>query len=537
MSDSAQSWDSESWSRSYGEDSGSTSPSVETLPSTEESTTPSTGESRLQKRGSRTEKGVQPRTSKSVAWRHMPKSGHREKTKSGSQPVDDVANAIREDGYNLLTQSLARLVNSLSAAVDACCGPSQPLTTSPGDEADCRDDRSKRELTGDSATAADPGKTVPGVHALKNGTTTPGSATAGRSEQREDRDEQKSPAIPELENSKTMNTQASPEENDFLDLLASGQRSPLELLEAEIKANEALEAKLLRDEISHLTSEKYLQDLSEKEQCNVDAPNPSARNVSMQSEGETENFEAQFVRELPDDQEAEMVKAGSIADPTMDPSAASAPAGITRECGAVELEGSRENEGEDKAVGAEEAEGCEGKGEPVIEGPDGSDELENVLDEEQPDFDAPEDQQRAAVTGAGGDAPEGTAANDARDTVDHASLPADVIEKIGDLPREVSSAAASAGGREVVQSSSSTGNTELIFRYKTPVGLTVTLLFLAAVVVFSVTVGHVLYKGSSIEGEGTKALIFQDWNLSESSRALLIPEEETERGILTLDVN
>ncbi|KAK8765133.1 hypothetical protein V5799_032264 [Amblyomma americanum] len=332
--------------------------------------------------------------------------------------------------------------------------------------------------------------------------------------------------------------------NNFLDDIASDQRSPSEVLEAEMreKSEEVVPDKLLQDETLHPSSEKPVPELIVEEQRDADVPNMGDDSVLMKTHDETAKYAALFVRDPPDNQEAQAADAESIGNVSGEALTTCPPSTIPVDSDLVELqtEGSIiENEAEDKGVDCEQQVVCEVKTEYLTEGkPDVIEGVQDPIGEEQLNLDGPDTQQPFAA-GTGGEDPEGTAATDTQEIADLPSLAPDVIEKIPDLPRQASSSVDSGDVQEAVQPTAPTENTELVFRYKTPVGLTATLLFLAAVVIFTVTVGHLLHKEEENQEEGgTKALIFPEWNKSESNRGqLMLPEDETEIDILTLDIN
>ncbi|XP_049528792.1 microtubule-associated protein futsch-like [Dermacentor silvarum] len=457
---------------------------------------------------------------------------------------DYVGATVQQDGCDALAHSFAGLVSSLTDVLNACCGTAPPPADDPGEKkAAARSSRSTEPRKRDTEESA-AGQTV---------------------------------------NKKTTKSR------DFLEDLVMDHRSPSELLEAELreKAEDELAAKFRQVEIlreAGVPSDPVELDNLEKEREELLSSPPTIVLSSPSQEeqaADNEKFAVRLVPVAPDDETAVQESLTESVPPPPDATASMSPATpagdrnvaaehdgkeiasvVNREkrAGEEELDhgddggegledGGKDDEHEshrEEHLPDHEAEPAEGGGEGLEDGAKDY-EHESHREEHLPDHKSEPVEGPGEHVSAGGTEVAAGETEAAADT--QASefcplyLPPDVVQKIPDLPKGPASAVVSPESQRLSQQAPAPGTqdtVELVFRYKTRIGFTVALLFLTSVVVFTIAIGQFTFRGGQQEGheEGTTLLTFPEWNKSENGRAqLMIPEEETERDILTLDIN
>ncbi|KAH8020487.1 hypothetical protein HPB51_002436 [Rhipicephalus microplus] len=439
-------------------------------------------------------------TASTPASVETPSQQHLSPLDSDATPTPDTtqdnvpALAPQQGGCDALGYSFAKLISSLTDALNACCGTSPPpaphdRNTDPGGK-----DGEVSEAT--ELKNHDTEKPVAGETAKKDSV---GDSTRSRS---------------------------------FLDDLAMDHRSPAELLAVELRDSieKEMEEKLLQyrmlwqaGELSDPAALDYLEKEKEELQSTpLTALSPPFK--EKENTVEEEKFAVHLVHVSPyepatpvtsDEQATEPSSNGESTSeddtPSPPPDAATSKSSSTP---ATQQDAAKEH---DAAVL-----GCgEGGG------------FEDGVEEGKQEVHVEEVVDAARKAGAVGDTR----------VVAPSYLPKDVVQKIPDVPKDTAGAAVSPESEPVpprhAHHAAGTQDTELVFRYKTSVGLTMTLLFLAAVVVSTVAIGQLAARNGQSESfrEATTLLSLPEWNKSDNGRAqLMIPEEETEWDILTLDI-
>ncbi|KAL1435773.1 hypothetical protein MTO96_010557 [Rhipicephalus appendiculatus] len=451
-----------------------------------------------------------------------PSQQHSSLRDSDATPTPDIAQDSDpalvphvQDGCDALSYSFAKFVSSLTDALNACCGTSPP--PAPPDRR-----------------------------------TDPGGKNAEAQSSSEETDPQKRDAEESAagEAAKNESVGDSAKSRNFLDDLAMDHRSPAELLEVDQrdKAEEELDEKLLQYQMlrqaGELSDSTELDHLEKEKEELLSSPLTAFSPPLKEKEDavDDEKFAVHLVHVSPygpatpvaTDEQATPPSNGEPANGDALPPPPDAAGSTSPATPAAQQDGAREHDAEELSEELDHGEGVrfedgvkEGKQEVQVE-----EEVDGVKEGKQ-EVQVDKEVDAASEAGAVGDA----------GRVAPSYLPPDAVHKIPDLPKGPASAVVSPESGQVLSRHShaaGTQDTELIFRYKTPLGFTVTLLFLASVVVFTVAIGQFTARNGQSESlrEATTLLSFPEWNKSDNGRVqLMIPEEETERDILTLDIN